>query len=259
MLMILLIFITGVGGWSARLEATLRSPSGAIPGQSVGPGRNLVPASRGAPQAENPLFRPVPPPMLLSSFVLPPVPMFSFPDDRELFPAPAQELSSPPCEATLKKERPKRRKPGARAGKSARKADKRAAVPDKSRPFPCQVCGQTFTQAKNRRRHQLRHQSEPRYKCDQCDRGFYRSDDFQNHLARHQGIRKFACHCGRKYFRSSDLTSHQKKAGHGTAGCKSKKPEAAAKLRGRLDNFGRLGTFAAHTAKLSKGIGSEAI
>ncbi|TFK94160.1 hypothetical protein K466DRAFT_477221 [Polyporus arcularius HHB13444] len=79
------------------------------------------------------------------------------------------------------------------------------------RPFPCNVCGQNFSEAATLAQHMRRHTQEKPYVCDHpsCGKAFAIAGALTIHKRTHNGSKPFKCtYCDRAFSESSNLSKH---------------------------------------------------
>ncbi|XP_039080679.1 zinc finger protein 57 homolog [Hyaena hyaena] len=113
-----------------------------------------------------------------------------------------------------------RDKEGPRAGRgsggpcgpagSGRRAPK-CSAPQPGPPFPCHVCGRTFSKRSNLHSHQFVHNPHKTNSCSQCGRSFRNPKDLSCHRRLHLGERPFCCPlCDKTYRDASGLSRHRR-------------------------------------------------
>ena len=81
-----------------------------------------------------------------------------------------------------------------------------------ARPFACQHCDKSFTQAKSLKQHMKAvHEGEKPYMCPQCDYKTSYKHYLRTHLRNHTKEKPYKCQdCGKEYSSLSGLTYHTK-------------------------------------------------
>ena len=79
-------------------------------------------------------------------------------------------------------------------------------------PHRCNVCGTTFNQLDNLRRHQVRlHAGQRPFQCDMCEQAYSRRRNLKRHWLTHSGGRPYRCDvCHKTFSHSNHLTSHHR-------------------------------------------------
>jgi len=73
----------------------------------------------------------------------------------------------------------------------------------------CHICGRTFHQRGNLRRHERTHSDEAVYVCRDCPRRLRSAERLKRHKTWHEQGAQFACaDCGRRFVQPSDLRRH---------------------------------------------------
>ncbi|XP_048867627.1 zinc finger protein with KRAB and SCAN domains 1-like [Brienomyrus brachyistius] len=77
-------------------------------------------------------------------------------------------------------------------------------------PFNCLLCGKTFSQLSQLKKHQLVHTGEEQFKCAKCGKCFANSSNLKRHQTVHTGERPFSCaQCGKRFSFVGNLKRHQ--------------------------------------------------
>ncbi|XP_063361810.1 zinc finger protein 90-like [Cydia amplana] len=83
----------------------------------------------------------------------------------------------------------------------------------KQRPFKCEECGKSFTNATTHRNHQVIHTGVKNFRCEVCDVAFSRSEYLRKHMVSHTKERNHPCRfCGRRFGRTDHRRKHEIKA-----------------------------------------------
>lgn len=82
----------------------------------------------------------------------------------------------------------------------------------KHKGISCDICGQTFTQSGNMRRHRVRHTGIKEHKCKECPKEFYTFKELKSHMICHTGILPKICEiCGKRCRDGGVLTAHMRR------------------------------------------------
>ncbi|CAD6186464.1 unnamed protein product [Caenorhabditis auriculariae] len=85
----------------------------------------------------------------------------------------------------------------------------KSAIRESSKPFRCQICCKSFSQAANLTAHKRIHTGEKPFTCSVCHRPFSQSSSLVTHKRTHTGERPYPCgHCEKAFTDSSTLTKH---------------------------------------------------
>lgn len=76
--------------------------------------------------------------------------------------------------------------------------------------FPCDSCGESFTNLDILKRHKIKHTGRKDYICAQCGKGFSTSSNLNHHIQRHDKIRKYTCNfCEKSFKTAGNLYTHK--------------------------------------------------
>lgn len=76
------------------------------------------------------------------------------------------------------------------------------------KPFTCELCGNSYGNYRNMKRHQRIHTGKP-YKCAECGKAFNHSVALKDHERIHSGEKPYKCEeCGKTFGRNWYLVSH---------------------------------------------------
>ena len=78
-------------------------------------------------------------------------------------------------------------------------------------PFPCDICGQTFSQRALLTTHFRIHTGEKLYDCDICEKTFTWKHRLTSHKRIYTGERPYVCNICEKTFTRKDKLTHHKK------------------------------------------------
>ncbi|KAG9284143.1 hypothetical protein G9A89_022917 [Geosiphon pyriformis] len=80
---------------------------------------------------------------------------------------------------------------------------------NKTKPYTCQQCNQTFSRQHNLKSHALTHSQDKPFQCTTCQHLFRRQHDLKRHTKLHTGEKPYSCpHCNRKFARLDALNRH---------------------------------------------------
>ena len=79
------------------------------------------------------------------------------------------------------------------------------------KPFTCTTCGKSFSQAGILRRHEIIHSGVKPFTCTTCGRSFSQAKNLRDHERIHLGVKPFTCTmCGKSFKRAGDLRKHER-------------------------------------------------
>ena len=97
------------------------------------------------------------------------------------------------------------------------------------RPYPCTVCGKSFSAAATYRKHKFSHQSTTPYQCDQCGKYFTTNTKLKRHSSTHKKKLHICDYCKGKFRNEIHFKNHASK-------CQIKKLELKHKKNRQSNN-----------------------
>ena len=79
------------------------------------------------------------------------------------------------------------------------------------KPYTCEFCEKTFTEAGSLKKHRIIHTGEKLYKCEICEKTFTQASALKTHRRIHTGEKPYACEiCGKSFNLNSNLLRHKR-------------------------------------------------
>ncbi|XP_036370379.1 zinc finger protein 431-like [Octopus sinensis] len=86
-----------------------------------------------------------------------------------------------------------------------------ALIQEGEQPYPCDICGKSFSRSDSLTKHKRIHTGEKPYHCDICGKSFSRYHSLAIHIRTHTVDKPYDCDiCGKSFYQSGNLTNHKR-------------------------------------------------